>query len=97
VPRRIIFKAADSAQREFAMTSTGNLGLDDLADALDERVFQGVNAAQDRNKGRLLNVSAAAEYIGRSPSAVHHLIAKKTIPCVRVEGRVQLDRHDLDN
>src|ERR1017187_5556049 len=79
------------------MTSTGNLGLDDLADAIAERVFQRLNAAQERNKGRLLNASAAAEYIGRSPSALRHLIAKKTIPCVRRDGRVQLDRHDLDN
>jgi excisionase family DNA binding protein len=79
------------------MTSTGNLGLDDLADAIAERVFQRLNAAQERNKGRLLNVSAAAEYIGRSPSALRHLIAKKTIPCVRRDRRVQLDRQDLDN
>jgi hypothetical protein len=79
------------------MISTGNLGLDALADAIVERVFQRLTAAQQRNQGRLLNVLAAAEYIGRSPSALRHLIAKKTIPCVRRDGRVQLDRKDLDN
>jgi len=79
------------------MTSTGNRGLDDLADAIAERVFQRLTAAHDRNKSRLLDVRAAAEYIGRSPSALRHLIAKAAIPCVRRDGRVQLDRQDLDN
>jgi hypothetical protein len=79
------------------MTSTGNQGIDALADAIAERVFQRLAAARQRSVGRLLDVPAAAEYIGRSPSALRHLIAKKTIPCVRRDGRVQLDRQDLDN
>src|ERR1039457_5764126 len=45
----------------------------------------------------VLDVRAAADYIGRSPSALRHLIAKGAIPCVRRDGRVQLDRQDLDN
>lgn len=79
------------------MTSTGNQALDALADAIAERVYQRLIAAQERNKSRLLDVSTAAEYIGRTPSALRHLIAKGTIPCVRRDGRVQLDRQDLDN
>jgi len=79
------------------MTSTGNQGLDAFADAIAERVFRRLSAALERNKSRLLDVPAAAKYIGRSPSAVRHLIAKGTIPCVRRDGRVQLDRKDLDN
>ena len=79
------------------MTSTGNQGLDALADAIAERVYQRLAAALVRNKSRLLDVPAAAEYIGRSPSALRNLIARGTIPCVRRDGRVQLDRQDLDN
>jgi excisionase family DNA binding protein len=79
------------------MTSTGNQGLDPLADAIAERVYQRLTAALERNKSRLLDVPAAAEYIGRTPSALRHLIAKGTIPTVRRDGRVQLDRQDLDN
>jgi excisionase family DNA binding protein len=79
------------------MISTGNQGLDALADAIAERLYQRLTAAMDRNKARLLDVRAAAEYIGRTPSAVRHLIAKGTIPGVRRDGRVQLDRQDLDN
>jgi hypothetical protein len=79
------------------LSTTGNQGLDALADAIAERVFQRLSVAQERNRGRLLDVSAAAAYIGRTPAALRHLIAKKTIPCVRRDGRVQLDRQDLDN
>jgi hypothetical protein len=79
------------------MTSTGNLGLDALADAIAERVYRRLTDALEGNKSRLLNVPVAAEYIGRSPSALRHMIAKKAIPCVRRDGRVQLDRQDLDN
>ena len=52
------------------MTSTGNQGLDALADAIAERVFQRLTAAQERNRSRLLDVPAAAEYIGRTPTAL---------------------------
>jgi excisionase family DNA binding protein len=79
------------------MTSTGNQGLDALADAIADRVYQRLRAAEQRDKSRLLDVTTAAEYLGRSPSALRHLIAKGTIPCVRRDGRVQLDRQDLDN
>jgi len=79
------------------MTSTGNQGLDALADAIAERVYRRLTAALERDKGRLLDVPSAAEYIGRTPSAIRHLIARGAIPCVRRDGRVQLDRHDLDN
>ena len=79
------------------MTSTGNLGLDALADAIAERVYQRIFAAMEAGKGRLLDVPAAARYLGRTPSALRHLIAKGAIPCVRRDGRVQLDRRDLEN
>jgi len=79
------------------VTTTGNQALDALADAIAERVLHRLTAALEKNKSRLLDVSAAADYIGRTPSAVRHLIAKGSIPCVRRGGRVQLDRQDLDN
>ena len=76
--------------------TSGNEGLDALADAIAERVYQRLAAALDHHRTRLLDVASAAEYIGRSPSAVRHLIAKGAIPCVRRDGRVQLDRQDLN-
>ena len=50
----------------------------------------------NRDAVRLLNVNEAAKYIGRSPHAIRHMIAKGQIKCVRRDGRVQLDRIDLD-
>jgi hypothetical protein len=78
------------------MTTTGNQGLDALADAIAERVFERLKAAQEQQKSRLLDVPAAAEYIGRTPAALRHMIAKGIVPHVRRDGRVQLDRCDLD-
>lgn len=76
--------------------STGNVGLDALADAIAERVLQRLLAAQKHEENRLLDVPAAAKHIGRTASAVRHLIAKGTLTAVRRDGRVFLDRQDLD-
>jgi excisionase family DNA binding protein len=73
--------------------TTGNLGLDALADAIADRVF----ARLHRSEGsRLLSVNEAAVYIGRTPKAMRHMIANSAIPAVREGSRVHLDRSDLD-
>ena len=73
--------------------STGNLGLDALADAIAERVLARLHSAEDP---RLLSVNEAAAYIGRTPKALRHMIASGAIPAVREGSRVHLDRADLD-
>jgi excisionase family DNA binding protein len=75
------------------MTSTGNVGLDVLADAIARRV---VEIMADRDT-RLMTVKQAAEYLGLSQKAVRHKIAEGTIPAVREGSRVRLDRGDLDH
>jgi excisionase family DNA binding protein len=75
------------------MNSTGNLGLDVLADAIAARVAARLNKSAEP---RLLSVNAAASYIGRSPKALRHLIAKGALSEVREGRRVYLDRVDLD-
>jgi excisionase family DNA binding protein len=67
-----------------------------LADAIAERVFQRLEEAQGRQKSRLMDVPAAAEYLSRTPSAIRHMIAKGILTAVRRDGRVYLDRQDLD-
>ena len=79
------------------MTSSGSEAFEACADAIAERVCRRLVAVMQQNKSRLLDVEAAAEYIGRSPAALRHLISRGKIPCVRRDGRVQLDRKDLDN
>jgi excisionase family DNA binding protein len=67
-----------------------------LADAIAKRIFQRLEEGQGRQKSRLLDVPAAAEYLSRTPSAIRHMIAKGVLPAVRRDGRVYLDRQDLD-
>jgi excisionase family DNA binding protein len=44
----------------------------------------------------LFTVKQAAVYLGRSESSIEQLIFKKTLPVVRLGGRVHLDRRQLD-
>jgi excisionase family DNA binding protein len=73
--------------------STGNSGLDLLADAIAERVVARMLADQPE---RLLTVDEAAKYLGRSARAVRHLIATRNLPVVREGRSVHLDRPELD-
>jgi len=45
---------------------------------------------------RLLNAKKAAEYLGRTESAVRHLIHKKILPVVRFDRAIRIDVRDLD-
>ena len=75
------------------MKSTGNLGLDALADAIAERVLARLHQSDEP---RLLTVNEAAAYISRTPKALRHMIATRAIPVVREGSRIHLDRADLD-
>lgn len=76
------------------MISTGNIGLDALADAIAARVADRLNQP---DQPRLLTVSEAAAYIGRTPNALRCMIARGKVPAVRDGRAVHLDRADLDN
>ena len=73
--------------------SSGNAGLDALADAITERVLARLHQA---DQPRLLSVDQAATYIGRTGKALRHMIAAGAIPAVREGSRIHLDRADLD-
>ena len=45
---------------------------------------------------RLFTVAEAGEYIGRSPKAIEHLIARGTVPVTKLDGKRQVDRTALD-
>lgn len=75
------------------MNSTGNAGLDALADAIAVRVAARLHKSEEP---RLMSVNEAAAYIGRTPKALRHMIASGSIPVVREGSRLHLDRVDLD-
>jgi excisionase family DNA binding protein len=75
------------------VNTTGNAGLDALADAIAARVVARLSKSEEP---RLMSVKEAAAYIGRTPKALYHMIANGDVPAVREGTRVHLDRADLD-
>ena len=53
-------------------------------------------AGRSATDPRLLDVEAAATYLGRSKTSIQHMIAAGALPVVRSDRRVFLDRQDLD-
>ena len=74
---------------------------DAIAEQLAAKILPVIEArmteASQKPKPRLLNVEEAATYLGRTPSAVEHLIQEKKIVPVRIDRRVQIDLKDLDS
>lgn len=75
------------------MTSTGNAGLDALADAIAERVIERLRTDQEP---ALMTIAQAAKYLSRGPGGIRGMIAKRILPSVRVGGRVMIRREDAD-
>ena len=45
---------------------------------------------------RLLTVPEVAEYLGRSEESIRHLLRSQKLRAVRADGRVLIDRRDVD-
>lgn len=48
------------------------------------------------NQAYLLSVRKAAEYLGRTEKAVRHLYERRILTPLRIDGRVFLDRREID-
>jgi excisionase family DNA binding protein len=68
-----------------------------LVDALAARVAaivaERLNTTHDQ---RWLTVKQAAEYLGRTPDAVRGLVKRGELTAHKPDGRLQLDREELD-
>ena len=68
-----------------------------LAEAIAEIVLTRIESrVHDSVQPRLFTVQRAAEYLGRSAHSIRHLCSTGKLPVVRIDGRVFLDRNDLD-
>ena len=83
-----------------SVTDIGPLALEipkDLIDSLAERVaaivLERLDAAPDR---KWLTVDSAAEYIDRTPDAIRGLVKRGELTAHKPDGRLQLDREELD-
>jgi excisionase family DNA binding protein len=74
------------------MTSSGNLGLDALADAIARRVVE----LQRGDDARLMRIKEAAAYMKISRRTLEGLMSSGAIPVVREGSLVRLDRNDVD-
>ena len=71
------------------------------SDILVEAIVQGVVQELKGHIGqkpqrRLLTVEQAAEYMGYTPAAVRHMVARNQVPCVRKGRTLRFDVGDLD-
>jgi hypothetical protein len=46
---------------------------------------------------RLLTVREAATYMSRTEKAIRHLYERGTLTPIRIDGRVQIDRNEIDS
>jgi excisionase family DNA binding protein len=76
------------------MTTTGNMGLDALADAIAERVIARMNDGKAAK--RLMTVKEAAAYMALSDRALWHLISSAQIAVVRNGRSVRLETSMVD-
>jgi excisionase family DNA binding protein len=76
-----------------------NGSLEALLKTISEDIASRVVArlVAERPNQRLFSVKQAAEYMGRTEYAVRNMIARRALPSVRQDGRVFVDREDLDH
>jgi excisionase family DNA binding protein len=70
--------------------------IDALAGAVAQQVISQLAAQGKMRQKRLFTVPEAAEYLGRTPKAVEHLISRGTIQVTKIDGKRQIDKSALD-
>lgn len=54
-------------------------------------------AETSNDKPYLMSVKRTAEYLGRSEKAVRHLYERRILTPLRIDGRVFIDRREIDS
>ena len=71
--------------------------LDDVdLDRLVDRLIEKLEARRPCIAPRLLDIPTAALYLGRTTSGIQHMVKKGTLPVTKLDGKVQIDREELD-
>ena len=70
--------------------------LDSLAQKVADRVVEKMVLPTQTSTHRVLSIEQAANYLGRTEKAVRHLISKGIIPATKLDGKIQIDRKQLD-
>jgi excisionase family DNA binding protein len=101
-PRKTIIRVFSSARVLPPMKNFKNVGrssretVDLLLAAIADTIADRLEHRQQTRR-RLLSVEEAAEYLGRSESAVYNLVSDGKLRSVRFDRRISFDIRDLDN
>ena len=64
---------------------------------VNEELLLASRAENGNNKPFLMSVRKTAEYLGRSEKAVRHLYERRILTPLRIDGRVFIDRREIDH
>jgi len=67
-----------------------------LAEAVAQQVIAQLAAQGGVPQQRLFAIPEAAVYLGRTPKAIEHMIARGTLQVTKLDGKRQIDRSALD-
>jgi excisionase family DNA binding protein len=66
--------------------------LEQIADRLADKL----EARRQSIVPRLMDLAEAARYLGRTLSGLQHMVKRGALPVTRIDGKVQIDRQELD-
>ena len=69
---------------------------DQELESIADRLADKLEARRQCIQPRLLDISQAAAYLGRTTSGVQHMVKRGTLPVTKLDGKVQIDRLELD-
>jgi hypothetical protein len=70
--------------------------LDEDLERLAERVVEKLDERRKPVTPRLMDLETCGKYLGRSLSAIQHLVKKGLLPVTKLDGKLQIDRVVLD-
>jgi hypothetical protein len=73
------------------VTDAGGQLINAIAEAVSAKLLKLLDTKQ-----RLLDVEAAACYLGMTPIALRHKVSLGEIPNVKIDGKLRFDKRDLD-
>jgi hypothetical protein len=75
----------------------GKDGMDDKKlERLADRLAEKLEERRQCSAPRLMDIAETARYLGRSTTAIQHMINRRTFPITKLDTKVQVDRVLLD-
>jgi hypothetical protein len=69
---------------------------DEELERIADRLAEKLEARRQCITPRLMDIPETARYLGRSVSAIQAMLKRGTLPCTRIDSKLQVDRVELD-